>query len=421
MPRFIIILLTLCLSLVAQPRSSFAQGDIGTSLQGFGAPPGQAGHNHAGQSSGFDLGPSVSQGFGAGAGFGGSQQPASQSALGKLDITFISGDTIIARVGDNAILLSDIFPELHFLIRNPEMINAETLAAVRQRLEKDLPGVIQTRLVIKDFERTIPKEAQAPAKKQFIEYFEETTVPQIMGKANATTRAELVQKLQENGMSLDQIRNSQVDSMLVSVWLKERTNVDAEKFTREELLEHYTELATDFDFPSRARWEQISIRKQGRTNAEAYNELAKWGNMVVRQGIPFAQVARQHSEGATAANGGVYDWTTQGALVSQPLDKALFTLPVGQPSRIIEDDKAFHIIRVIEREMAGRKPFEEVQLELRVSLKQKLQTAKYDEYMAELQKTIPVVSILDGSLQLQGQPAPRAAAATVGDGYSPGR
>ncbi len=420
MSRIIVILLVLCLGLMAQPRLAFAQGDIGTSLQGFGAPPGQAGQNPPPSSSGFGIGPSISQGFGDPGSFSGPQPQAKASALGHLDITFISGDTIIARVGDSAILLSEIFPELHFLIRNPELVNAETLAAVRQRVESDLPGVIQTRLVIKDFERTIPEEGQGPAKKQFIDFFEKTTVPQIMAQAKVASRAELVNKLKENGMSLDQIRSTRVDAMLVQVWLKERTDVDAEKFTREELLEHYNERGEEFDFPSRARFEQITIKKAGRTKAEAYNMLARLGDAVVLRGVPFAQVARDHSEGPTAAQGGAYDWTTQGALVSEPLDKALFTIPVGQPSRIIEDEKAFHIIRVIEREMAGRKPFEEVQLELRVSLKEKLVTEKFNEYMAELKKTIPVVSILDGSLQLQGQAAPRAAA-TVGDGYLPGQ
>ena len=40
-------------------------------------------------------------------------------------------------------------------------------------------------------------------------------------------------------------------------------------------------------------------------------------------------VAKDKSDGATAKNGGVYDWTTQGALQNKVIDQALFTLQVG--------------------------------------------------------------------------------------------
>ena len=58
-------------------------------------------------------------------------------------------------------------------------------------------------------------------------------------------------------------------------------------------------------------------------------------------------------KGPTSHEGGRYDWTTKGSLVSDVIDQAIFSLPVGKLSRILEDEKGFHIVRVIEREDCG--------------------------------------------------------------------
>mgnify|MGYP002622733977 CR=1 FL=1 len=405
-------------------------------LRGFGG-----GHNHAPPprqqqgSSGLGFGPSIANGLDNPGAFG-PGAAVQQSAMGQLDVTFIQGDQIVARVGDDVILLSEVFPQLPMLHRNPQLINDQTLQEVRQTVEAGLPQLITMRLVIQDFRRNVPEENRGQALQQFVDYFNEKMIPNIMKEAKVSTRKELVNALQENGMTLDQIRRSQVDTMVMQVWLDEQTRVSTE-FTREELLEYYTEHAEEFDFPSRARWEQLTVSKQGRTNAEAYNKLSAMGNAVVRRGVPFAQVAKVDSDGATAADGGVFDWTTQGSLVSKKLDEAIFSLPVGQMSpTIIEDENAFHIIRVTERQLAGRKAFEEVQDELRQALAQERRAEKAKEYLAELKETIPVASILDGTLRtggqgpngqglpgqgFPGQSSVQPASATIGDRGYPGQ
>ena len=66
------------------------------------------------------------------------------------------------------------------------------------------------------------------------------------------------------------------------------------------------------------------------------------GNQVFA-GAPFAEVAKAGSDGVTAAAGGQRDWTNKGSLACQELDRALFGLPVGQLSPIIEGPTGFHI------------------------------------------------------------------------------
>ena len=78
----------------------------------------------------------------------------------------------------------------------------------------------------------------------------------------------------------------------------------------------------------------------------------RWPRWVIssRMGAPFPEIARSGSDGVTASDGGARDWTTQGSLVSKKLDEALFGLPVGELSPILEDEYGLHIVRVTERE-----------------------------------------------------------------------
>ena len=97
------------------------------------------------------------------------------------------------------------------------------------------------------------------------------------------------------------------------------------------------------------------------SKAEAYAALARMGTQVVLAGRPLAEVAKAQSDGLTAGNGGQRDWTTKGSLVAEELDRALFGLPIGQLSPILESNSGFHIIRVIERQDAMRTPFADAQ------------------------------------------------------------
>jgi parvulin-like peptidyl-prolyl isomerase len=132
--------------------------------------------------------------------------------------------------------------------------------------------------------------------------------------------------------------------------------------------------------------------------------LAAMGNEVLA-GRPLADVARERSEGPTATSGGGFDWTGKGSLSSARLDEAIFALPVGQLSAIIEDGEQLHIVRVTERKEAGRTPFTEAQVEIRETLIAERRQQASDEYLAKLRQRTPVWTVFDdrGSSPLDPQ------------------
>jgi parvulin-like peptidyl-prolyl isomerase len=68
---------------------------------------------------------------------------------------------------------------------------------------------------------------------------------------------------------------------------------------------------------------------------------------------------------------------------------------VGQLSAILEDERGFHIIRVVERQDLQRKPFGEMQAEIKKRIKEEREGEASKKYVAELRKKTPVWTIFD--------------------------
>ena len=115
----------------------------------------------------------------------------------------------------------------------------------------------------------------------------------------------------------------------------------------------------------------------------------------------FSDVAQAKSEGFNAAKGGVYDWTTKGSLKAAVVDDAIFRLPLGQISPILDSGTAFHIVRVLERKAAGCRPFSEVQNEIREKLKDERMAVAQRKYLADLRRDAKIWTVYTGNVSAE--------------------
>jgi len=136
------------------------------------------------------------------------------------------------------------------------------------------------------------------------------------------------------------------------------------------------------------------------------------GNRVL-QGTPFEQVAKEDSQGVTAAEGGVFKDTTQGSLAAEEVDKAIFALPPNRPSRILESERGYHIVRVLQRKDGYRTPFREAQVEIKEKILNERREKALAAFEARLKRDVPTWTIFDDlptqdepSEQIGSRPAP---------------
>jgi len=306
----------------------------------------------------------------------------------------------VALVGDQAILAGDLLPTVdQALEKYKGQVAADEMQQQRALfIQQMLPRKIEVKLVLLDFWRSVPadkqKEVLGNIEKQVDKQYYEEQVPETMKLVGVDSLAELQAKLREYGTSIDAQKTDFREQMLVRSMIQQKVNRDP-VITHDQLLAYYREHSKDYDVPARARWEQLSVRfDKFPDRAAADAAIVEMGNQVLK-GANFAAVARKFSQGVTASEGGCHDWTTQGSLVSEVLDQAIFTIDVNQMSLKLEDQTGFHIIRVLEREDAHRIEFRDAQEEIRAKLQEEDRKKQIRDYIEKLRKDTYVWTIFD--------------------------
>ena len=379
--------------------------------------------------------------------------PPIEAPLPPQAVLFAPGQ-IVARVGDKTILYCDVAPTVN-LILEPILAKAKSQAerdaieAQRENLTKNIiQQVVQTKLLLIEFERSMPPEIKNDAKKraesegkikkgirlQFDRALntarenianasqedidkmlrQEPTIMRLavlMKERGLESPGELDQALRQFGTSLEQqIKDFGEYAMGMEA---ARTALDIgnkkgrKEITHQEMLDYYQEHVADYAIPAKARFEILTARTSrfGGNRQATRDAIAQWGNEVLLGGTPFPAVARKYSQEPRATDGGLYDWITPGSLASKTIDQAVFSLEVDKLSQIIEDETGFHIIHVLERKDAGQVSFLEAQEEIRKAIEKQRSSAKQQKYLSELRTRTKIWTIYDPPADAAVQPA----------------
>lgn len=320
--------------------------------------------------------------------------------------------TLVAIVGNQYILAGDLLPTIDQMLepyivqtnqeQDPNRKKLMNEALDRQRhvyMKQMLTGVIENKLLYQEFLRSLPAdkldEAMVKIRKNLSDEYDKSELPKAMERAKVSTAAELDAKLRKYGSSLAKQKQTFMERQLGRAAVGRSVNTQPE-ITHTEQLNYYNQHADKYAIPSKARWEQMTVLfDKFPSKQAAFEAMARMGNEVYLGGAPFAAVAKRSSQSSNSEQGGYYDWTSQGSLRSEALDQAVFTLPLNQLSPIVEDDRGFHIVRVLERTQASSVPFEEAQEEIKSELKQqKLKTA-IESYLEKTRENVYIWTMFD--------------------------
>jgi len=136
-----------------------------------------------------------------------------------------------------------------------------------------------------------------------------------------------------------------------------------------QLKQQYQANIQQYEVPNRVHLLQIMFKTFGKTDAEV-EEVKKRAEDVLKQakkGAKFDELAKKYSEDATKDKGGDLGWVGQNQMAPE-LEKAAFSIGVGQISDLIRTQYGFHIIKIMEKETAHTKPFDEVKDSIRAPL-----------------------------------------------------
>jgi peptidyl-prolyl cis-trans isomerase D len=138
----------------------------------------------------------------------------------------------------------------------------------------------------------------------------------------------------------------------------------------DQLKVQYQKNIQDYQVPNRVHVEHILLMTVSKTDAEV-EEIKKKAQDILNQakkGANFEDLAKKYSEDpGTKDKGGDLGWIVQGQTVAE-FEKVAFSLPKGSVSDLVKTQYGFHIIKIIDKESAHTKPFEEVKDSIRTPL-----------------------------------------------------
>ncbi|MGB8540715.1 MAG: peptidyl-prolyl cis-trans isomerase [Candidatus Acidiferrales bacterium] len=137
---------------------------------------------------------------------------------------------------------------------------------------------------------------------------------------------------------------------------------DATQVSDADLRAYYDAHIDQYKVENRAHVEHILFKTIGKTDAEIAEIRQKAEDVLkkAKSGANFEDLAKKYSEDdATKAKGGDLGWIVEKQTVPE-FEQAAFSVPKGSVSDLVKTQYGFHIIKVLDRETAHTKPFEEV-------------------------------------------------------------
>ncbi|TWT78462.1 peptidylprolyl isomerase [Posidoniimonas polymericola] len=335
-------------------------------------------------------------------------QQAAPTAPAETGLQPVDECQVIAKINGELVLACELLWQTNLQIEEMKVPTEHREEATRQIMEQLLMQKLDLLLLYSDFRRSAPQADLAKIHESLVKPFEEQELPRLLKEVGVEDEQQLADRLVQLGTSLRERREDYFRVMIARSWAQEGLKFSRE-VTHQQLLDYYHENAAKYDFPDQTRWEELMVSFLNYpTKADAYRRMAELGNQAFQRVRAagdatkpvFGELAKNGSNGITAAQGGVHDWTTKGALTAERVDEALFTLPPGQLSPILESGLGFHIVRVLERKQAGRTPFNaEVQSEIRDKIIDQRFAAAVGKKMRKLRDDSHVWTVFTGDLK----------------------
>jgi len=270
-------------------------------------------------------------------------------------------NAIIARVNDSVITLKDIrgrmAPDLEFLIRQyatqPEVFEQKR----RELQQKYVEQLVEIQLILHEFKTAGYK-------------LPDTYINEEIDKDIKTTygdRATLTKTLQAQGRTYESYRTELREAFIIRAMYQH--NVPREPTISPHKIElYYVQNRDKFKVEDQVKLRMIVIANRPNDSQFSAKKLAQEILTKIKDGTPFAEMARVYSGGSQSSEGGDWNWIERSVLRPDLAEKA-FAMKAGELSDVIDAPDGCYLMLVEQTRPAHIKPLPEVRDEIEATLK----------------------------------------------------
>jgi parvulin-like peptidyl-prolyl isomerase len=310
---------------------------------------------------------------------------------------------VAAVIGTDAVITDD---EVWQQVRQRASEYVQLTGPARDAKEKELfreelRKLIERELILYDFVAKVKKNKPA-ALDELKDETERTAAKQmreimrsIRTANNMTSEDQVLEALKSQGVSVKAWKRQLERSALMGVYLNQLLRDKAKAVTLAQVQVYYATHQDEFKTDDRVKWQDLFVSNTRFNTVEEAKKYAEQVRGVLAGGADFAATVEQYGHGDSKLRKGDGLGEKRGEIQPAELEATVFAMKAGDLSAPVPTATGFHVVRVVEREVGGVRPFDEkTQTAVRMKLAQQVQKAEYDRLIEELWRKTTVKVIV---------------------------
>lgn len=307
--------------------------------------------------------------------------------------------SVVARVNGQPILREELYNAASWRLEElrPRVPPAQWAEVEADVLRQELEQLIDRELLLQDAtSRVRPKlieKVTESASKDF-----DALLKKQKAQLGLKSDEELQSYLEKRGNSVEEMRRQHVRGYIAMEYVRSLIRDKLNQISREDLIEYYRQNPKEFEKPERVVWQHIfvdryvfSSEEEARQTAERVHAQAR--SLTTEQ---FAALAEDPNinRSPSRLRRGEGEGTQRGQISPPEVEDALFRLRPGQVGPLIETDKGFHIVRVVEYTPGRKIPFDQACPDIRKRLQNRIGQQEYKRILEELRSKAHIENYL---------------------------
>jgi parvulin-like peptidyl-prolyl isomerase len=256
-----------------------------------------------------------------------------------------------------------------------QLVGARTEKDKAEILNKKLNELIDREVVLQDAVNRLGHKNGGALIRELNRYaskeFERQWLHRMMRANKFEDEKAFKRFLQDNGMPLHMIRRQWERNFLAMEYMRSRLEPQLNRIGHVQVLEYYQAHADEFKVEDHVVWQDIFIAAARHASREAAHGFAEGLLARVRKGEDFAALAKEHDNGDSSLRDNAEGiGHKRGEIAPAEAEPVLWGLKKGECA-VVEVGGGYHIVKLRERQYAGRRQFEDqkVQKEIRDKLR----------------------------------------------------
>jgi hypothetical protein len=205
---------------------------------------------------------------------------------------------------------------------------------------------------------------------------------------------EFEQAMQSMGLSVKGLRRHLERKAMADIYLGQFMKDKGKGASVGAVKRYYDEHPDEFKLEDRVKWLDLFVSYRQFETTVAARQYAEDLQKKAADGADFVELVKKYGHGDSKLRDGEGIGSKRGEIQPREIEPAVWDTPAGEVSALVATETGFHIVKVLERDVAGIRPFDDkTQTAIRNRLTAQVQKVEYDRLIEDLWRktTVKVV------------------------------